>query len=102
MAAKLPAVMVEFVMDKTAEFIIAAPAIAATTDEPTIVELVILTLPPLFRMTGLFVYPALKVQLEKVAVPLDIIIKSDWSLPITAFSVQLLNAYPPVEEFTKQ
>jgi hypothetical protein len=89
-AAKFAPVIVEFVMLKTEAFIITGPWVAAN-DEPKSTEFVIVTMPPLLRTHGLLLYPPFNVQFESVRLPLETIIKSDWSRPVTAFKVQFVN-----------
>ena len=82
------AVIVEPVIVKLDELIIAAPGL---TRPPRIIELLMFTIPLLLRMQGELVNPPLRVQLVRVDVPPETVRTSVWSLAVAAFSTQFDN-----------
>jgi hypothetical protein len=84
------AVIVEPVIVKLDELIIAAPAFP-TSVPPRIIELLTLTTPAVLRMQGELLYAPLRVQLVSVDVPPETVRISVWSLAVVAFSTQFDN-----------
>jgi hypothetical protein len=88
-AADAPrAVIVEPVINKLAELIIAGPGVIVP---PRIIELLTLTMPALLRMQGEFEYAPFSVQLVRVEVPPATVRTSVWSRFVAAFSTQFDN-----------